>query len=178
MSYKFNGEISEITVTQTAFAKWLGCSQQRVSQMTSNGELVRDEFDKTGRIKLADSLKFYFLSKNSGGDEASYWKEKALHERAKRELAELKLQERRGELYEAAVVESVMIEHLTNFRTKLLGLPAKIAAKLPADIRGEVYDDLTREIENCLDELAKNYHDADLKSFEVDDADIDEGACR
>ncbi len=96
-----------------------------------------------------------------------------MHERAKRELAELKLRERRGELYEAEVVESVMIEHLTNFRTKLLGLPPKIAAKLPADIRGEVYDDLTREIENCLDELAKNYKDADLKSADVDDTEFD-----
>ena len=174
MSYKFNGEIADITVTQTALAKFLNCTQQRVSQMVAHGELIRDEFDKTGRVKLAESLRFYFLSKNDVGDEASYWKEKALREQINRKRDALKLKKEDGSVYEASVVESVMIEHLTNFRTKLLGLPAKIAASLPAEVRGEVYDNLTREIENCLEELSENYKKADLKSGNFDGAEIDE----
>ena len=172
---KYKGDPNEITVTQTTLGKVLGKSQQRIGQLIEEEIVVRDENDKNGAVFLVDSLRNYYLSKNAtGGDSGvNFWKEKALHERAKRELAELKLRERRGELYEAGVVESVMIEHLTNFRTKLLGLPSKIAAALPADIRGEVYDTLTAEIENCLDELAKNYKESDFKSENVDDAEID-----
>lgn len=171
---EIQGELSKATTTQAKLARYLELSKARVNQLVDEKVVIRDESDAKGKILAFDSIRNYYLSQQSSDSGVNFWKEKGLHERAKRELAELKLQERRGELYEAAVVESVMIEHLTNFRTKLLGLPPKIAAKLPADIRGEVYDDLTREIENCLDELAKNYHDADLKSVEVEDADIDE----
>ena len=155
MSYKFNGEISEITVTQTALAKFLGCSQQRVSQMVANGELIRDEFDKTGRVKLVESLRFYYLSKNSGGDEASYWKEKALREQINRKRDALKLKKEDGSAYDAQTVELAFIEILTVLRTQLLGLPSKIVAALPADVRGEVYDTLTKEIENRLAEMSE-----------------------
>lgn len=155
MSYKFNGDISEITVTQTAFAKWLGCSQQRVSQMTANGELVRDEFDKTGRIKLAESLRFYFLSKNSGGDEASYWKEKALREQINRKRDALRLKKEEGSAYDADAVEMALIELLSTLRSQLLGIPAKFAARLEGKSRAEIYDDLTQEIENRLQELSE-----------------------
>ena len=167
------GELSEATTTQAKLARYLELSKARITQLVDEKVVVRDESDAKGKILAFDSVRNYYLSQQSSDSGVNFWKEKGLHERAKRELAELKLRERRGELYEAEVVESVMIEHLTNFRTKLLGLPPKIAAKLPADIRGEVYDDLTREIENCLDELAKNYKDADLKSADVDDTEFD-----
>ena len=75
LRYKFDGEISEITVTQTALAKWLGCSQQRVSQMTANGE------GRQARILLLRSLREYrkFVSPDKRGKldsrlmEMGYW---------------------------------------------------------------------------------------------------------
>ena len=167
------GELSEATTTQAKLARYLSLSKARVTQLVDEKVVIRDESDAKGKILAFDSVRNYYLSQQAGDSGVNFWKEKALHERAKRELAELKLRERRGELYEAGVVESVMIEHLTNFRTKLLGLPSKIAAALPADIRGEVYDTLTAEIENCLDELAKNYKESDLKPENVDDAEFD-----
>ena len=112
LSYKYNGEIEELTVTQTAFARYLGISQQRVSQMVSNGEMFRDEFDKTGRVKLAESLKSYYLSKRNVGDEASYWKEKALREQINRKRDALKLQKEEGSVYDAQTVEQAFIEIL------------------------------------------------------------------
>lgn len=171
---KYKGDPNDITVTQTVLGKIFGVSQQRIGQLMEEEIVVRDETDKNGAVFLVDSIRNYYSSKNTGESGVNFWKEKGLHERAKRELAELKLQERRGELYEASTVEMVMLEHLTNFRTKLLGLPSKIAASLPADIRGEVYDNLTREIENCLDELSKNYKSEDFKSEMTDDNDIND----
>lgn len=169
------GELSLATTTQAKLARYLDLSKPRINQLIEEKIVVRDESDSKGKILAFDSVRNYYLSQKSDSDgSVNFWKEKGLHERAKRQLAELKLQTQKGELYEATVVESVMIEHLTNFRTKLLGLPAKIAASLPADIRGEVYDNLTREIENCLDELSRNYDETDLKSnvdIELDEED-------
>lgn len=156
MRYKFDGEISEITVTQTALAKWLGCSQQRVSQMTANGEIVRDEFDKTGRVMLAQSLKFYYLSKADVGSEASYWKEKALREHINRKRDALKLKKEEGAVYDARTVELAFIEILTILRTQLLGLPSKFAVQLEGKSRNEIYEMLTQEIEARLLEMS-NY---------------------
>lgn len=161
---KMQGNFKEWSVTQTKLAEILNLSVQRINQLIEEEVVLRDESSKNGAVLLIDSLRNYYLSKNAAGDNVNFWKEKGLHERAKRELAELKLRIQRGELYEASVVESVMIEHLTNFRTKLLGLPSKIAATLPKDIRGEVYDNLTKEIETCLEELATNYKNAELSS--------------
>lgn len=168
------GELSEATTTQAKLARYLELSKARITQLVDEKVVVRDESDVKGKVLAFDSVRNYYLSQQSADSGVNFWKEKGLHERAKRELAELKLQERRGELYEASTVEMVMLEHLTNFRTKLLGLPSKIAASLPADIRGEVYDNLTREIENCLDELSKNYKSEDFKSEMTDDNDIDD----
>ena len=168
------GELSEATTTQAKLARYLELSKPRINQLIEEKVVVRDETDAKGKVLAFDSIRNYYLSRQSNDSNVNFWKEKGLHERAKRELAELKLKTQRGELYEASVVESVMIEHLTNFRTKLLGLPAKIAASLPAEVRGEVYDNLTREIENCLEELSENYKKADLKSGNVDDAEIDD----
>ena len=155
MSYKFKGEIAEITVTQTALAKWLGCSQQRVNQMLANGELIRDEFDKTGRVKLAQSLKNYYLSKADVGSEASYWKEKALREQINRKRDDLKLKKEEGSVYEAATVELAFIEILSVLRTQLLGLPSKFAVQLEGKSRSEIYDTLTEEIESRLEEMSE-----------------------
>ena len=158
------GELSEATTTQAKLARYLGLSKPRITQLVEEKVVVRDESDVKGKVLAFDSVRNYYLSQQSGDSGVNFWKEKGLHEKAKRQLAELKLAERRGELYEAATVESVMVEHLTNFRAKLSGIPSKVAATLPTEMRGEVYDALTREIENCLDELSKNYKDAELKT--------------
>lgn len=42
--------------------------------------------------------------------------EKALHEKTKRELAELELAKRRNEVHDAGAVELVMTDMLTNWR--------------------------------------------------------------
>ena len=155
MSYKYNGEISEITVTQTAFGKWLGFSQQRISQMVADGELIRDEFDKTGRVKLALSLKSYYLSKADAGDETSYWKEKAMREKINRKRDALKLKKEEGSVYDAREVEMAFLELLTILRTQLLGLPSKLAVQLEKKSREEISRVLTSEIEQKLDEMSK-----------------------
>ena len=167
---KIQGEVKEATCTQTQLARALGVSKQRVGQMIEEQVVVRDEFSTNGQVMLFESLQNYFLSRNTGGDGVNFWKEKGLHEKAKRELAEVKLAKTRGELYEAATVENVMTEQLANFRTKLLGLPSKYATQLEGKSRAEIDDALTDAIEECLTELAEGYRSAELKT---DDAPIE-----
>lgn len=157
---RIQGEVKQATCTQTQLGRALGVSKQRVGQLVEEKIVVRDESATNGQVMLFDSLQNYFLSKNTSGDGVNFWKEKGLHERAKRELAELKLAKSRGELYESTVVENVMIEQLANFRTKLLGLPTKYALQLEGKKHGEIYELLTAAIEECLTELAENYEAA------------------
>ena len=155
---KIREDLRNLTTTQSNLAKALGLTQPRINQLIDEEIVVRDEQDTSGAVKVFESVKNFYLSKNSvatGG--VDYWKERGLHERAKRQMAELKVSQAEGELYFAADVEAVMIEQLTNFRNKLLGLPAKFAVRLEGKNREEINEMLTEEIENCLEELANNY---------------------
>ena len=168
------GKLSDVSVSQAQLAEALNLSRPRINQLIDEGIVLRDEESKTGAVVMLDSLRNYYLSKNVSGGGVDFWKEKGAHERAKRMLTELKLREREGELYEAETVEAVMSEHLTNFRTKLLGIPSKFATQLEGKTRAEIYDLLTLEIENALDELSKNYKSADFKADADDDIDDEE----
>ena len=168
---RLTGNYNDWVVTQTQLGQILEVSQPRINQLIDEEIVMRDESSKSGAVFLIDSMKNYYLSKNAavdGGGNVNFWKERGLHERAKRELAELKLKQRRGELYEAETVERVMIEHLTNFRNKLLGLPAKMAAVLEGKTRGEIYELINLEIEAALEELSNNYKGADFNEDETD----------
>lgn len=170
-NYKLNEDIRTVTVTQTNLGKALGLSQQRIGQLIDEGIVVRDEMSKGGRVMLLESLQNHFLSKNVSGDSVNFWKERGLHERAKRKLAELKVDKAKGELYDATTVENVLVELLTNFRTKLLGLPAKYSTQLEGKNRAEIYDMLTTAIEEELSELSEGVKAVDFNEDGASTAD-------
>lgn len=155
---KVDGEIQLMAVTQRQMSAALGLGTTRINQLIDEGIIVRDETSRSGQVMLFESLRNFFLSRNAnlgnGADTVNFWRERGLHEKAKRELAEVKLAKTRGELYEASTVERVLSEILTNFRSKLLGLPSKYAAQLDGKSRSEIYDMLTTAIEENLTELA------------------------
>ena len=170
---RVSGNIKEMTVSQTQLGKAIGVSTPRVNQLIDEGVVVRDEQSMNGQVMLFDSLQNYFLSKNATGDGVSFWKERSLHEKAKRELTELKLSKSRGEVYEASIVEGVLVELLTNFRNKLLGLPSKYATRLEGKTRGEIYSTLTVAIEDELTELSEGVAASDFNEDSeptIDDA--------
>ena len=171
---RFTGKLSDVSISQAQLAEALSLSRPRINQLIDEGVVLRDEESKTGAVVMLDSLRNYYLSKNVSGGGVDFWKEKGAHERAKRMLTELKLREREGELYEAETVEAVMSEHLTNFRTKLLGIGSKLSPQLEGKTRAEIYDLLTFEIENALDELARNYRRADFSAEVQTEEDEDE----
>ena len=166
---KIQGEVKDATCTQTQLSRAFGVSKQRINQLIDEGVVIRDEFSTNGQVMLFESVQNYFLSKNATGDNVNFWKEKGLHERAKRELAELKLSKTKSEVYEAAVVESVLTELLTNFRNKLSGLPSKYAPQLEGKTREEIYSVLTSAVEEELEELSEGVADVDFAEDEIED---------
>lgn len=81
----------DLIISQREFAKILGLTPQRVSQLVRDQELVCND---EGKIMLVQSLMFWHRQSAGnvdGGKGVSYDDEKALHEKAKREIAELKL---------------------------------------------------------------------------------------
>lgn len=151
---KYSGNIKELTVTQTALGRALGLTTARINQMIDLEIVVRDERDPNGGVYLFESLRNYYQSKKAKEEDANLFKEKALHEKVKRQIAELKLAKEEGSVYEAGTVEAVMIEQLVALRTHLLSLGMKLAPQLEGKTPGEIADIINREVEDRLKELS------------------------
>lgn len=132
-------------------AELLGISERRVNQLV-NEETLKREIE--GDFTLTQAIAMYYENKYAGKDEDRYWSEKALHEAAKRKLAELELARRQNLSHDAADVESVMTDMLSNLRSQLLGIPAKMAAILENQSRSVIMAELSKEIKSRLLELS------------------------
>lgn len=174
-------DISAITVNSSSLEKIIGVSDRRIRQLAEEGVIVRAAH---GRYKLMDSITNYILNlkvameasgtKTPDG-ELDLEEEKAIHERVKRHISELKLQIMKGDLHKSEDVERVMTDMLVSVRTKLLSMPAKLAPLLVArsDI-DYIRRAINREVLESLNEL-KDYNPKDFHSdeFAGDDEDTE-----
>ena len=106
-------------------ARLLGITDRRVRQLADEEILTREP---EGDYLLPEVIAEYYAYKYKTDESVDLMKEKALHEKAKRELAELELAKRRNEVHDAEDVQIVMVDMLTKLRSQLLGLPTKIIA--------------------------------------------------
>jgi len=162
---KLTGNFEEWTTTQAALGRILNLTPGRISQLVDEKIVVRDEGEKNA-IFLIESMQNYYQSKQAyekdGKGKVNFWEERGLHERAKRKMAELKLRQMKGEFYRAELVDSLLVEILTNFRNKLLGLPNKLSPQLEGKTVAQIYKILNDEIYENLTELAENLKGADF----------------
>lgn len=166
---KITKDIRQLTTTQSNLARAFGLTQPRINQLIDVGLVVRDEADPTGGVKIFESTKLYFSSKaaaEDGDGTLDLIAEKARHEKIKREQSEIKLRQMKGELYEAATVEQGIIEVLTTLKTHLTAIPAKMATRLEGKSRDCIFEELTREIEEQLEEITAGLNEADYKDEE------------
>ena len=170
-------DISAITVNIATLEKMIGVSDRRIRQLAEEGIVVRAA---KGRYKLKDSIMNYILTlkvameaagTDSPDGELDLEEEKAIHERVKRHISELKLQVMKGELHRSGDVERVMTDMLVSIRARLLAMPTKLAPLLVArnDV-GYIRTALNREVLDALNEL-KDYNP---KDFQGDDFVSDE----
>ena len=171
-------KIKDLTVTQKQLAAAIGVVPARVNHLISDGVVIRDETNAGGAVYLFESVKRYYSGKQdeSAGVEAELnrTKEKAKHERTKREIAELRLAKMEHQVYDARTVELVITEMLSNLRTQLLGLPSKLAPQLEGISKEQIYEIMTREIEDKLSELSE-YEPELFTAEEIEDDDGDGG---
>lgn len=148
-----------------------GVTDRRVRQLREEG--IISEVGR-GKYELDESTRKYceYLRQQAGANANSketklnYDTEKALHEKAKREKAELQLQIMRGEVHLGKDVEEVMMDMIAKAKMKLLSLPGKAADLVIGrkDI-SSIENILQKLIEEALKELA----DYDPELFTNDD---------
>lgn len=176
---KNTDNVDELVVSSTVLGKVLNLSERRVRQFA---ELGTFEKIKRGQYKLVENIQKYivYLKTNSQANdiekqsELDYDKERAIHEKIKREQDELKLAAMKGDMHKSEDVERVMNDMLANFRSKLLSLPAKVAPMLLARSEiGEIQDLIQKEVLETLQELSvydpEAFYGDEYIDFEDDD---------
>lgn len=160
MSQKRLNNLDGLVVTSGVIAKMFGLSTRRIRQLAEEG--IIDKL-KNGSYELIPTVQKYILhlktaaevTKSDVIEKEDYWLEKTLHERTKREIAELELAKMRGTMHKAEDVEAVMTDMLGRMRAKLLAMPSKMAPMLIARNEISVIQDmLEEEIFNILKELS------------------------
>lgn len=157
---KAKKDISDIIVNTDALASLLGYTRQRINQLAKEGVL---EKQAPGRWLLMKNVQRYIEYLRTGTDEndeeeaqAKYWEEKALHEKAKRETAEIKLAKLKNQMHDAADIELVMTNMLVTFRSRVLSIPDKVAPKvLGVTNLSEIADIINAELIETLTELSE-----------------------
>lgn len=162
-------DIDQLVVSAGVLGKILGISDRRVRGLAEEGVIMRVS---SGRYKLAESVHSYILNlkvAQNAKDQMAYDgsldldEERAIHERVKRQIAELKYSVMRGELHKAEDVEDVMNAILSNFKARLEGMPAKLVPKLYK--RGEdksyILNVLQEAVSDALKELSE-YNPSDF----------------
>ncbi len=174
-------DLSQVAVSAGVLSKMLGISDRRIRQLADEGVIIRVS---QGRYNLEKSIKGYVLNlkiANSSkeqlrlDDELDLEKEKAKHERVKRQMAEMKLSLMRGRMHKSEDVEAVMTDMLANFKARCLNLPAKLTPQLVSrDDKGYIMSLLNDEINQALQELAE-YDPAEFYSDDSIEGYYEEG---
>lgn len=180
-SYKTT-DISAITVNSATLEKILQVSDRRIRQLAEENIIVRVS---KGRYRLMESISNYILAlkvsmeaenNQSVDGELNLDREKAIHERVKRNISELKLKTMQGELHKSEDVERVMTDMLVSIKSKLLSMPSKLAPMLVArnDI-DFIKRTLNSEVLEVLNEIkdydARDFYDDEYVAVEEDEAD-------
>ncbi len=150
------------TATQpiAVIAKLLDLSERRVQQLSREGVIPRAE---RGQYDLVGSVRGYvrYLRDQAAKAQAGapdYASERARCIRARADLAEMEAEAKRGSLIAAEDVEVAWIAVLALLRTRLLGLPDRLAPL--AHDQGTVGDTrnvIRAAIREVLDELAETH---------------------
>jgi phage terminase Nu1 subunit (DNA packaging protein) len=157
-------------VTSSDLSKVLGITQRRVQQLETDDVLSKNA---DGKFELSKNIQLYYTWKLQPSSNADYDMEKALHEKAKREKAEMINAKVKGQLHDAKDVEQVMTNMLVNFRSKMLGLPSRIASKLVRQKSINIINhELDKAIKEALEELSE--YEPEMFSIEIEGVEDEE----
>lgn len=150
-----------VVVNTVAIAKMFGVTDRRVRQFVEEGVIDRVGH---GRFDVVDTVFKYVTHLRMSNDQLdqsdvteSLDYEKYLHEKAKREKAEIELAHIKGRMHSSTEVEKVMNNMLASFRSRILAIPSKTAPSLIArDDISQIEQLLEVQVHEALSELS-NY---------------------
>lgn len=138
-----NDNLDNTIVNSITLATILGITDRRVRQLVQEGIIDAKARGKYELVKTIQQYCNYLRQKsevdsNKLGSKIDYENERALHEKVKREKADLQLKVMKGELHRAIDLEMVVTDMITKTKIKILGIPAKAAPMII------VYTDIPR----------------------------------
>ena len=175
MSEATKTRLDEKTIVNTkTIAKMFNMTDRNVRYLTEEGVIARVAH---GRYDLIDTVNRYitFLKMSGEGmDEAALAEsldyEKWLHEKAKREKAEIELAHIKREMHKSDEVEKVLNHMVMAFRSKMLSLPSKAALLIASKDDPKVVEALLeRDINEALSELAEYHPSMFFEVVEIDE---------
>lgn len=149
-------------------SQWMGVTPRRVRQLREEGII---EEARPGLYELQPNIVRYISYLRNGAGHGALNDERAMLTKAKREMAQMENDERRGILHRTDEIEKGLNRMVLNFRNRALAIPAKEAPKLVtmgAD-QGKIFDELTIAVRELLNEL-QNFNVA----FAMEDGEEDD----
>ncbi len=135
------------TVSSQELSKFLGIADRTVRELSLKGFLKKEATDK---YALIESIQGYLTYKIGNSEEGR--KEIHLKKKAERELKEMALLEKKGDLVKKSDVKEFLGGMLISFKETLLSLPDKLASQ--NDLDPKTKEQLKNDIEDLLEELA------------------------
>ena len=161
---------SKTCVVSASLAAIIGMTRQRVDQLAKEGVFAKND---AGKYPLAENVRRWIAYKTSSSNgEAKFNDERNVHEKIKRETAELKLARLRNEVHNAKDIELMVGGMLTVFKRRMLSIPHKMAMMLAGKSEEDVDEILSAEIEAALMELSQ-FDASKLSEAGYDDSEDD-----
>lgn len=171
--------VENITVSSETLGNILNLSTRRIRQLADEGLFKKIKRGKYNLVENVHSYIAYLKTNNEAKDvenndgDLDLDTERAKLNHVKVLQEELKLAAMKGTMHKSEDVQKVMNDMLSNFRSKLLALPSKVAPSLLAmDNISEIQEVLRRDIFEALEELSE-YNPADFYNEDYIDLDDD-----
>lgn len=168
-------------VETKVIAVLFGLTVRRIQQLTQDGILKTEQVGKQRRYDLLDTVRRYIAYlqdkvNNKGGNkddtdnESRKIKADADLKATKAEIAELELQELKGEMHRSEDVEAMTTDLVFTIRSMMLALPGRLAIDLATiDKPAEISERIKQEVHAILLELSNYNYDADAYKKRVRD---------
>lgn len=163
-----------MVVSTSDMAEILGVTTRWIQQLTKDGILIQES---RGKFHLPENIQRYIQyienMHEDDGQQIDYNKEKALHERAKRKIAEMDLAEKEQTLIQVDEVEKLLEKMVGLFKARCLTIPSKVSPLVQYETELPVIVGLLKkEVHGALQELSDHYASfcqRESKSGEVDE---------
>ena len=137
--------------TSKVVAQWLGLTERRVRQLRDEGVIQEA---RPGLYDLQPTVLRYSRYVGGAGKE-SLTHERTMLTAAKREMAQIEIDLRRGDLHRTEDIELGLKTMILNIRSRFLALPAKLSPALATmSSQTEIFDSLKAAIDETLEELS------------------------